>query len=188
MSYDLHLVRATNEADALFAATHPDQSESEGPNIGPIDPEAEAWKARLVRALRKVNPALEPFVFDHAEIAGLLNITEGEAREQWRHVELNGPDDGNGIQLTIFDASASITAPYWHRGNAAREVFREIWQYLEVLTREGGLWVYDPQLERILRLAGDFDAAVSAYADGMAFTDPVAAKVSEPRKLWWKIW
>jgi hypothetical protein len=188
MSYDLYLVRATNEADALRAARHPPESEGEAPNIGPIVPEAEAWKTRLVQALQKVNPTLEPFVFDHAEIARLQNIAEAAAREQWRHVELNGPAGGNGIQLTIFDDSASVTAPCWHRGDAARAVFREIWRYLEALTREGGLWVYDPQLDRILSLEADFEAVVGAYAAAMAFTDQVVARVGEREKPWWKIW
>jgi hypothetical protein len=39
-------------------------------------------------------------------------ITEDEARVRFRHIELNGADDGNGIQITLSDDTADITVPY----------------------------------------------------------------------------
>jgi hypothetical protein len=47
-----------------------------------------------------------------------VDLREDEARVRYRHVELNGPENGNGIQITLYDDNASITIPYWHQPEA----------------------------------------------------------------------
>ncbi len=191
MSYDLYLIRVTpgatsDEVEALaLAAAEEDYPTSDPP------PETEARNQSLVAALRAVNPALEPFAFDYPEIARSKQISEPEARRRYRHTELNGPENGPGVQITLYDDWASVTLPYWHRGAAADAVWDEVWGYLQVLAERGGFTVYDPQLERPLDLSADRPAAQRMYSDGVAFTARTAAEItagSTARKPWWKFW
>ena len=188
MSYDLHLFRNVAGGDPVAAATASLELDSDDLNPGPIDTAAEVRKKALVSALQAANPKLAPFRFDYAQIAQLQGLDNAEARRRWRHIELNGPEDGNGIQLTLNDDTASITVPYWHQADAAREVWREIWRYLEVLRRDGDFLTYDPQLERVLDLAEDHEAVIASYARGVEFTTRIAAEHVTPPKPWWKVW
>lgn len=189
MSYDLLLVRPRQDVRVEDVARTFLEDEGDDPNPGPIQPAAETWKQELVRALREVNPALEPFAFDHAEIARMQSTSIDDARRMWRHVELNGPDGGNGIQITLHDDHANLTVPYWHRDAAARATWTEIWSYLRALDRAGGLRVYDPQLERALDLERDLDAVLAMYSNGVAVTRRAAeSAAAPPKKPWWKIW
>lgn len=149
-------------------------------------PTKEERKKRIAAALTTRNPALEPFAFGFEEIAKFEKITVEEAMKKHRHIELNGPDGSNGIQITLFDDEASVTVPYWHQGDAARQVFEEIWAYLEIIEREGGFFTYDPQIERVLDLRADFEASLSCY-------DKVSRDVAEQlpvreKKRWWEFW
>jgi len=191
VSYDLYLVRAPEGATQDdVAAIALAGAEGELP-AGPPPPEAKARQRSVVDALRARNPALEPFAFDYSEIARLQGISESEARQRYRHVELNGPEDGNGIQITLQDDWASVTLPYWHTGAAASAVWDEVWGYLRVLAERGGFTVYDPQLERALDLETDRLAVERVYADGVQATAQAAAEFVAPReapKRWWKFW
>lgn len=189
MSYDLLLVRPRHGVSTETVAQSFLEDEGADPNPGPIDPSAESRKQELVRALRAVNSAFEPFEFDHAEIARMQGTSEDDARRMWRHVELNGPDDGNGIQITLHDDHANVTVPYWHRDAAARAAWSEIWSYLRVLESAGGLRTYDPQMEKVLELDRDLDAAMAMYAKGVAVTRQAAeAAAAPPKTPWWKVW
>jgi hypothetical protein len=187
MSYDLYLIKADIDAVTVVEALLRD-SEGDDPNPGELDPSAEARKQHLVQALQASNPALKPFEFDHSEIARIEGISEAEARRSWRHVELNGPEDGNGIQITLHDETATVTVPYWHQGEAAAAVWEEIWTYLGVLQSSGGFRTYDPQLKRILELKRDREAVMQTYARGVTFTEQVVGKAQPGKKPWWKFW
>lgn len=184
MSYELYLVRSGTSAPTAAQLVF-GNADADDPNPGPIDPEAEDRKSHLVAALRKVNIRLEPFIFDYAEIARLQSTSEDEARQRWRHIELNGPDDGNGIQIALHDETVSVTVPYWHRGVAADGVWAEIWRYLHVLSNEGRFDVYDPQLDRILQLQSDLPDVVVAYGRGVGVTE---REVDHSKKPWWRFW
>ena len=192
MSYDLHLVRIPPGADAQAVVDASVAMDEEAQlNPGEPDPAKEETKRRLAAALQAVNPLLTAFPFNYSELARLEKITEQEARRRFRHVELNGPEDGNGIQITLFDDTVTITIPYWHHGYKAQQAFREIWSYLEVLEGGGGLRSYDPQLERGLSLGTDFQAVLAKYGDGVGFTDQVAADITDPSRPdrpWWRFW
>ena len=184
MSYDLYLVRSGMDAPAAARLVLGD-ADANDPNPGPVNSAAEQRKSHLVAALRKVNPALEPFIFDYAEIARLQTTSEDEARRRWRHIELNGPEDGNGIQITLHDEAVAVTVPYWHRGVAADGVWAEIWRYLQVLCTEGRLDVYDPQLDRMLQLQRDLPEVVAAYGRGVGVA---AQAIGGSKKPWWRFW
>jgi hypothetical protein len=156
MSYDFRLLPKSLGAN-LLALAHFDVDEDES-NLGERTAEAEERKARLSRALISANPSLSPFAFGFAEIAKTLGISEDEARVQYRHIELNGPENGNGIQITLFDEEASVTVPFWHQGNQAAAVIDEIWGYLNILEGVGDFAAFDPQLDKVLDLATDKQA------------------------------
>ncbi len=75
--------------------------------------------------------------------------------------------DVERINVIEKDGRVRLTVPYWHHGEAAQTVWREIWSYLTVLGREGGLRAYDPQLERVLSLDTDFDAVIRNTITGL---------------------
>jgi hypothetical protein len=98
-------------------------------------------------------------------LAGLMGIPAAEAARSHRDVELNQPDPpvGAGIQIHVFDDSASLTVPYWHRGEDARSAFDSIWRYARAIAEASGYVAFDPQLGRALATAADLEAAVAAY-------------------------
>ena len=163
MSYDLYLLRPEAGVDPLDTVEKLFSEESEEINPGLPQPEKEKRKRDLADALIKLNPEREVFPFGFKEIAEMEGISKEEARIKYRHLELNGAEDGNGIQITLYDDSASITVPYWHVGEKARGTFKEVWSYLMLLEKEGGFVTYDPQLEKILSLSTDMPAVLEVY-------------------------
>jgi hypothetical protein len=113
----------------------------------------------------KADPSLEVFQFGFEEIAKFQKISVEEAKLQFRHMELNGPEGGPGIQITLLDDGASLTVPYWHKDKKAKTVFAQIWQYLKVIQRVGGYQIYDPQMECIVNLGSDLEKATKCYTD-----------------------
>ncbi|HUM14892.1 MAG TPA: hypothetical protein VL086_04310 [Candidatus Nitrosotalea sp.] len=188
MSYDLHLVPRHPGVDPLSAARALLEQRAEGLNPGPPVPEKEARKARLAAALMKSSPPLSAFAFEYSAIAARQHITEEEARARYRHIELNGPENGNGIQITLSDDTAGVTIPYWHRPAAAASVFDDVWWHVALLERDGGFAVYGPQLDRILDLAIDGPAVLECYGGGVAQTAKIGAQTRMPAKRWWRFW
>src|SRR5262249_1425262 len=130
LSYDLYLMRIPSGADPIACFEELlEREEDEELNPGDPVPEKEEKKRAIARALMEVGPELEVFRFDYAEIAQITDTSEAEARHRHRHLELNGPDEGPGIQITLFDDTASITLPYWHSGDKARQVWHKLWGY-----------------------------------------------------------
>lgn len=188
VSYDLHLVPRLPGVDLLSAARALLERREEGLDPGSPVPEKEARKARLADALMKSSPQLSVFAFDYRSIAARQNITEEEARARYRHIELNGPENGNGIQITLSDDTAEMTIPYWHPPTAAASVFDDVWRHLALLDRDGGFAVYDPQLDRILDLAIDRSAVLACYGGVVAQTAKIGAQTRRPAKPWWRFW
>src|SRR4051812_24941654 len=133
-------------------------------DAGELDPQREAWKEALAVVLCRVEPSLERFQPNFAAIARSEGTSEAEARHRHRELELNSVDK-SGIQITVWDEAPSVTLPFWHGRRKAVAVWRRIWACLEVLEREGGLRTYDPQLERVLDLATDFEQVVESYLE-----------------------
>ena len=173
MSYDLYLFKPESGVDPLATAIALlDQEEQAGEiNPGQPHPDFEHRKQQLATMLMQHNPALSIFRFGFGHIAAIEGSSEAEARIRYRHLELNGLDNGNGIQITLFDTTASITIPYWHHTQAAHQTFQEVWRYLSLLEREAGFRAYDPQLDKVLDLASDFAVVVTQYGKGVAQVD-----------------
>jgi hypothetical protein len=138
---------------------------------------------KLAASLQALNPRLERFIFDYAEVAKALGVTEPEAREQWRHIELNTQEGDNPIQVTIHADHASLTMPYWYTGDRARHTISEALSYLAVLAREAGWTIFDPQIERVLDLDRDVNDVVSAYEVGSRHVEELSRQDTAcPRK------
>ncbi len=163
MSYDFYLFKPKLGVEPIETVDELFSEESEEINPGLPQPEKEARKRSLADALIRLNPQLEVYPFSFQELAEMENISEDEAKIKYRHLELNGAEEGNGIQITLNDDSAEITGPYWHSGDKVQEVFKEIWSYLELIEKEVGFVTYDPHLEKILNLSTDLPEAIEVY-------------------------
>jgi hypothetical protein len=154
----------------------------------PPDAVKEATKRRLADAIVSVDPELEAFPFRYAEIAESEGISEAEARLRYRHIELNGPEDGPGIQITIEDDTATVTIPYWHVEIAARLAFQKIWVYLRVLSDAGSFSVFDPQLGRALDLTKDWEVVLDWYERVVRQTQSVRSEPPVRKRPLWRLW
>lgn len=184
MSYDFRLFKRTGE-DLHETARAGSES---FPSLPP-DPQKEALKRRVADALIARNPQLEVFQFDYEAIAKSRKITVEQARLQFRHLELNGPqEDTNGIQITLFDDEASVTVPFWHKGDKAADTFREIWSCLEIISREAGYLIYDPQTDRIFDTSAGFDGALACYTGIVGRIQQKPSVSHTAKKPWWRFW
>ncbi|HZU97977.1 MAG TPA: hypothetical protein VFF73_14840 [Planctomycetota bacterium] len=171
MSYDLSLFRPRPGFDPTSNSEDSNEFEPKA-----RDPVVEEQKRRVADALIRTNAELEPFQLRYAEIAKFQGITEEEARRRFRYIELNGPKNGNGVQITIFDSRASIHIPFWHTGDKAFATLREVWSYLRVFASHG-FATYDPQIERVLNVEADFKLVIDSYGAGVEFTRDVADRI-----------
>jgi aminoglycoside 6'-N-acetyltransferase I len=129
----------------------------------PPDSRKEALKRRVADALTAHNPRLQICPFPYDQIAQFERISKEEARRKYRHLELNGSEGGNGIQIILRDDEAVVSVPFWHEGQKAADAIRELWRYLEIIGREAGYLVYDPQMNRQIDLAEGCDQVLGHY-------------------------
>lgn len=182
MSYDLTLFRAQAGVDPREIARADDV-----PEAGARDPAAEALKRRVADALRAFDPAVDEHVLDHDAISKLHKMRIDEAYERFRYVELSDVGEGgSGTQITLFDDRASMTIPYWHDGKSARRHLQRAWSYLDILCRETGYEVFDPQLDRVID-SGAFEDVLACYVRSAARVRGAGAPVAR-RRAWWKFW
>jgi len=184
VSYDIYLIPLGPSGDAQ--AYFDDQEVTRDELDLLPKPEAERRKRELADRLRASGVPLEEFEFDFARIAERLGLSVEEARQGWRHVELNSPEDGPGIQIELQDESAKLGVPYWHAAERAEPVWDQVWTCLRILRDVGGYSPFDPQLGRVLDLDRDRGDVVAMYAEGVADTNqlaPVSNAVA--RRAWW---
>jgi hypothetical protein len=188
MGFDLYAVRARPGADDDEVEALVSEVTQREVGDGEADPVVDAQRQEIAAALREVNPALEPFAFDHAEIARSMEIGEDDARRRFRHVELNAPPHpahGVPIQIALFDDWASLSMPY---GGTSDTDESEMWalllRYLDVFVSRG-YTIFDPQGPNIL----DVDAERAALTERRAGAAARAAAPPAPaRRPWWKLW
>lgn len=186
MRYELHLLSVPPGADPAAASAALAAGLAGEGETGPLDPRAEAWKRGLAAALTELDPRLEVLEVDHATLAALAGIGEEEARRRNRALELAGPEEGGGVEVTLLDDGAAVSLPYGHQGEKAVRAWREGWSVVEVLCRIGGLTPYDPQLGRPLDLAADIGAVLDRYGGARPGAAPPAE--GNARRPWWKVW
>ena len=150
---------------------------------GKRDPKTEAKKKKVSDALLAHDKRLELFRIDYKEVAKLYKMSIDEAYERFRDLELN--DTSNGIQIQIYDDSAALSIPYWHSGDAARRVLEQAWSAIEIICRETGYEVFDPQLDRVIDVNA-FADVLETYAGATARMEAMVGR--ETKKPWWKFW
>ena len=97
--------------------------------------------------------------------------------------------DSFGVQIELFDDEASVTVPFWHTGAKAEACFRQIWDVMGIISREGGYAVFDPQMDRALKDGENIRGALDAYLRVMTRVSVDPAYVGwTVRKPWWKFW
>lgn len=175
MSYDLDLFRPPAHGDPLEAARAAYNLTDDAPSRVPDS----GWRERMqaaAAAVAEADPSLQ------AERSG-----EGPLEER---IELNGPDDGTGLQILIFGDAAYVHLPYWHAAADAEAAWAQAWTALGVLERETGWRIYDPQRDRLLDLDADRDAVLAEYARGVAAAQAISAAplIAAERRPWWKFW
>jgi len=189
MSYDFYLVPRESAKDPLEAVRAIMEDRDADATPGPAGPFKEARKRRVAETLQTADPSIRSFPFDHAEIAKVTGQSIEQAKRNFRHIELNGPDGSSGIQITLFDDYATLTIPYWHTGVDANMVFPDVWKKLQLMQRVGVYVVYDAQVDRVLDLEIDrvpitgVHGKVSGQVQTM-FNDDGA----RPARPWWKFW
>jgi GNAT superfamily N-acetyltransferase len=142
----------------------------------PLDAQKEALQRRVTDALLAQNPQLQVARFAFEQIAQFEHISVEEARRRHRHLELNVPEGGNGLQIVLRDDEASVTLPFWHTGEVAAAAFLELWSYLAVIQRETGYLVFDPQIGRLLAPIEDCTEALGHY-------NSIVRQIREPRPV-----
>jgi hypothetical protein len=186
MSYDFHFLEPTacDDLDRVHEYL-------EGAEDVEATPAQQERRKRITEALLRENSALEKFSFDPTKRSELPGLIVDIAKWLPAYDELNGPDDGNGIQISVYATHVTITIPYWHDGEEANAAFDEIARYARVIVREGGYRIYDPQVERVLNDLDDaHDAILGSYV-GIVRQIPQlvtnAMPTREP-KPWWRFW
>ena len=173
MSYDLFLFKPIEGEDPLKTAERILEEEEndvldlEKEEIDTIDEEKEYLKNHIASKLIEVNPALE----------------------KYGDIQLIGPEDGNGIQIIISGDSVSISVPYWHSGEHAKEVFNEITSYIKVIEAEANYLTFDPQLEQIIDVDVDLPEILGVNEHVIDQMSNVIPKPTPDKKQpWWKFW
>lgn len=185
MSYDVYCYRPNSEVpDAKEAETIITAEEDA---VFRDDEEARKIKQSIATALIEHNPRLEPFKFDHNEIARMLKVSVDEAQARWNHIELNPPEGELAIQLTIHWDNVILTIPYWYTGPEADAVFQKLTGYLRVIRKSVGFFVYDPQTGRTFDPDKEEFGSHAEY-DRIAGNLPAIIAQGAPRKPWWKFW
>lgn len=81
-----------------------------------------------------------------------------------------------------------MTVPFWHADTKAENTFREIWNYLQIIARETGYVIYDPQIDRIIDLSTDFDDSLACYTGVMSGMSESPLTSFPEKKPWWRFW
>ena len=171
MSYTLMLVRASpgaSDEEVEKIALAVSEAESVRPP-GPPDADAERQNRALVEALLEECPELEGGEIDYAALARDSNISEEEARQRYHWWRVTSPEEGAGIEITLYDSYIDIDA-----SRVATDVdWEDLWRYLAILVREGGFVVWDGQGPNVV------DLAAGPLGDGTRKKRPRRAKRRE---------
>ena len=82
-----------------------------------------------------------------------------------------------------------ITRPYWYEGDEAKNVFKTISEYVKIINKAAGYFVYDPQAEIVF----DPDQNKFDNLDGYEnivrkMPQLIHQSMKEQKKSWWKFW
>ena len=129
----------------------------------PPDERKESQKRQLADTLLARLPSLQLYQFPYHQIACFERISIEQARCRHRHLELNSPEGGHGIQIILRDDEASVSVPFWHETAKAVAAFHEVWACLETICKQADYLAYDAQLGRMVEIEADAEAALACY-------------------------
>lgn len=169
MSYDFRLCLPQPGLSPQEIAS---QDEELAPQSTPPDSVANALMQRVAAALVAHDPALTVSQPSQGESARTRRGSADDVECERHFIELNRPGNGPGIQILIFDREAGLTVPYWHEGEAADAAFDLIRDYLGVMQRAGGYFVFDSQLGRVINPDTDFSESLACYKSARQTAGP----------------
>lgn len=182
MSYDIYLYKSkSGRPDLGEANACLDDSENRNSDSGLKD-----LKKQILKALLDFNPRLEVFKFDYAEIARHQKISVEEAKRQFNYIEINTPDEDLATQITIYDNNVALTIPFWYSGDKAQDLFKTVDQYLKIIHKASGYFVYDPQTESVYNPSDKSFDGLQTYESGSAYIDKLCTDTQT--NPWWKFW
>jgi uncharacterized protein (DUF1778 family) len=141
-------------------------------------------KKVIAEAARITGTTINDFVLEQSLTAAQHVIADRVqfrlSRKQWKKFcdTLDAPPNA------IHSLRKLLTKPNWHRGEKARQVWREAWRCLECLERDGGFKVYDPQLDRMLNPVSDLEEVCGGYDSGVEFAERAVEESVTPTKPW----
>ncbi|WP_433060757.1 hypothetical protein [Dactylosporangium sp. CS-033363] len=143
--------------DLHFVPKSPDQSWEDAlrGEVSDTPPDAVAWAA-IADAARR--------------ILGEVEVQGGRASFELEH-------EPTGIELALYGRYASLTVPFWYKGEDAAQVVRALYALALAVERHTGLTGYDPQVESPVAEA-DAERAVAVFDDVAA--DFAARGISSP--------
>ena len=192
MSYDLYFAD-TSVGPSWTQRFAQEQPFDHNPTAtAPLDKAEQARKQKLAADLIDTAPDLVIFQFDYKQLAHVTDITLAEAERRFRHLELNAPDGGTGLQVQIHDDWALVSLPYWHDGAAAAAVLAEWWTIVNRLAMSAGYGVWDRQRSCVIDPANDFAACEALYGElreesSLKMLSVATSGVRRP-KPWWQFW
>ena len=194
MSYDIFLYKSKiglpdeDEADAVVGADTDKWAEKEfNPQI----------KLSIVKALTEFNPSLQALDFDYGDIAKLSVKTIEDEKNKFDHIEINTSEGDAALRLIVYDNHVFITVPYWYHGDKARQLFKDIKNYIKIIRETAGYFIWDPQTGQVFDPAENNFEGLNKYLSVSERLEEIISpnekkhpsdSKQEHSKPWWKIW
>lgn len=152
-------------------------------------PGAEALIRRAADLLVARNPHLRLFSCErhNAVFAQLLTMSAGKVPSWYPLLRAHDPsEEGSGIEIAFMLEHVVIRIPFWHARSRAAAIFEQVRSYLQCISEETGLFVYDPQLDRVLDVTVSLEESLACYAAavGQMPKPPAAAKSKQKKPSW----
>ena len=180
MSYELHLFRAPAGVDLLRAAEESLAALENSVDSGPLDPEVQKRHQHIVAELQSHDPD-----FEILPVWTESPAPAGEAPQRSMTAAFVSPPDDTMV-MHLSGATASVTLCYWNGVADADAVWEKACGAIEVLRREGGFHVYDPQLGRMVDLDLDRPAVLEKYLEGASYGAAAGARAAAEELPWWE--
>ena len=172
MTYDIFCYKPRSNTPSTEEVHAMEEEHNQAPTK-----EDEETKQKIVAALLEFNPRLQIFKPDFKALAKSQNISEEEARVQYTIVELNPPVGDLQIQLFVGGDSVGIGIPYWYEGEEAGRVFALLNDYLRIIRRVAGFFVYDSQREIAWDPEKSDFGSLDEYEHGVRCSRDLAKKI-----------
>jgi hypothetical protein len=156
MSYDFHLLKPVIDEDLSVTS----RAIAYVPLTAQFDPKREALNQRIADALIARDPKLQIVLPSIASGAESRKASQDDPSATASPLRLVGAPL---VFITLFHNQIRVELPFWYEGQEARDFFRNVWSYLEIISQATNYIVYDRQVGRSLNLSVDFQAVLECY-------------------------